>query len=197
MTSNTWNTETAQHYGINLLISEEIRLRELHDEDLPILTGWWNSPEFMALQGSIVLPHPVSEAAELFKSWSVNKGMANGIGLSITMPDDTLIGFTALHNYNAPSRSADLMLMIGGSNVGQGYGTLATKMIVDLGFREMGLNRIGVGLWGYNERALRTFVRAGFREEGRQRQAGFHDGQFHDRVLLSLLAKEYFATDSR
>ena len=114
------------------------------------------------------------------------------MGLSVTLPDDTLIGHTALYNFNAPARSAELMLMIGGSNVGQGYGTVATKMIVDFGFREMGLNRIGLGIWAYNERALRTFSRAGFREEGRHRQAGFHDGAFHDRILMSLLAKEHF-----
>lgn len=192
MGSDKWNTENAQDYGINLLISDTIRLRELQDDDLPILTQWWNSPEFMALQGNIVLPHPGIEAAGLFKSWSLNRGTKDGVGLSVTLPDDTLIGHTALYNFNAPARSAELMMMIGGSNVGQGYGTVATKMIVDFGFREMGLNRIGLGIWAYNERALRTFSRAGFREEGRHRQAGFHDGSFHDRILMSLLAEEYF-----
>ena len=192
MNSISWNTETAQDYGIGLLISDRLRLRELHEEDLEQLTTWWNSPEFMALQGSIVLPHPGFEAAQLFRNWSLNRGTKEGIGLCVTLPDDTLIGFAALHSYNAPARSAELMLMIGGSNVAQGYGTEATRMIVDYGFREMGLNRIGLGLWAYNERALRTFSRAGFKEEGRIRQAGFHDGKFHDRVLMGLLASEYF-----
>lgn len=196
MASDIWNTENAQDYGINLLISEHIRLRELQDDDLPILTQWWNSPEFMALQGSLVLPHPGTEAAELFKGRSLNRGTTDGVGLCITLPDDTLIGHTALYNYNAPARSAELMIMIGGSNVGQGYGTMATKMIIDFGFREMGLNRIGLSVWAYNERALRTFYRAGFREEGRERQAGFHDGQFHDRIIMGLLASEYFGPRS-
>jgi len=196
MASDIWNTENAQDYGINLLISEHIRLRELQDDDLPILTQWWNSPEFMALQGSLVLPHPGTEAAELFKGRSLNRGTTDGVGLCITLPDDTLIGHTALYNYNAPARSAELMIMIGGSNVGQGYGAMATKMIIDFGFREMGLNRIGLSVWAYNERALRTFNRAGFREEGRERQAGFHDGQFHDRIIMGLLASEYFGPRS-
>ncbi|WP_313814438.1 GNAT family protein [Glutamicibacter sp.] len=196
MASNMWNTENAQDYGISLLISEHIRLRELQEEDLPILTQWWNSPEFMALQGSLVLPHPGAEAAELFKGRSLNRGTTDGVGLCITLPDDTLIGHTALYNYHAPARSAELMIMIGGSNVGQGYGTMATKMIVDFGFREMGLNRIGLNIWAYNERALRTFNRAGFREEGRERQAGFHDGKFHDRIIMGLLASEYFGAAS-
>ncbi|KWR72869.1 hypothetical protein RN04_05540 [Arthrobacter sp. W1] len=147
----------------------------------------------MALQGNLVLPHPVTEAAELFKSRSINRGTTDGVGLSITLPDDTLIGHTALYEYNAPARSAELMIMIGGSNVGQGYGTMAIKMIIDYGFREMGLNRIGLNVWAYNERALRTFNRAGFREEGRVRQAGFHDGSFHDKIIMGLLAKEYFS----
>jgi len=192
MASENWNTETAQDYGINLLVSDTIRLRELQEEDLPILAGWWNSPEFMALQGNIVLPHPRTEAAELFRSWSQNRGTKDGIGLSITLPDDTLVGHTALYNYNASARAAELMMMIGGAYVGQGYGTTATKMVIDFGFREMGLNRVAVGVWEYNERALRTFAGVGFREEGRAREAGFHAGKFHDKIMLSLLADEYF-----
>ena len=192
MAHDNWNTETAQDYGINLLVSDTIRLRELQEEDLPVLAGWWNSPEFMALQGNIVLPHPRTEAAEIFRDWSQNRGTKDGIGLGITLPDDTLGGHTALYNYHPPARPAELMMMIGGSYGGQGYGTEATKMIVDFGFREMGLNRIGLGIWEYNERALRTFTKAGFREEGRARQAGFHNGEFHDKILLSQLADEYF-----
>lgn len=194
MNSTNWNTETAQDYGINLLVSETVRLRELQEEDLPLLAGWWNSPEFMALQGHIVLPHPRTEAAQIFRTWSQNKGVKDGIGLCITLPDDTLVGHTALYDYQASARSAELMIMIGGSYVGQGYGTEATRMIIDFGFREMGLNRIGLGVWEYNERALRTFTKAGFREEGRARQAGFHNGKFHDKVLLSQLADDYFGS---
>lgn len=193
MASENWNTETAQDYGINLLVSDIIRMRELQEEDLPLLAGWWNSPEFMALQGDLVLPHPKPEAAEVFRGWSQNKGTKDGIGLCITLPDDTLVGHTALYNYHTSARSAELMMMIGGSYVGQGYGTEATRMIVDFGFREMGLNRIGLGVWEYNERALRTYGKAGFREEGRVRQAGFHNGKFHDKILMGQLADEYFA----
>ncbi|WP_054821309.1 GNAT family N-acetyltransferase [Arthrobacter sp. JCM 19049] len=49
-------------------------------------------------------------------------------------------------------------------------------------------------MYEYNQRAQRTYTRLGFRPEGRQRAAVFHDGRFHDRILMGLLANEYPAS---
>jgi len=48
-------------------------------------------------------------------------------------------------------------------------------------------------VWAFNERALRCYRAAGFTEEGRRRQVTFHDGRWHDEVLMSVLQPEWAA----
>jgi RimJ/RimL family protein N-acetyltransferase len=63
--------------------------------------------------------------------------------------------------------------------------------MVRYGFQELGLNRIELGVWAFNDRAIAAYRKVGFVEEGRRRQMTFHAGQFHDEVLMSILRSEW------
>ena len=43
----------------------------------------------------------------------------------------------------------------------------------------------------YNTRALRAYAKCGFVIEGREREAAFVDGQWHDDVLMGILEPEF------
>lgn len=74
---------------------------------------------------------------------------------------------------------------------GKGYGTEATQLMLDFGFNSLGLHNIMLTVNGNNERAIRTYLRAGFREMGRRRQAIKRGGQLYDRVYMDCLASEF------
>jgi len=65
--------------------------------------------------------------------------------------------------------------------------------MVRYGFLELGLNRVGLNVWAYNDRAIAAYRKAGFVEEGRTREAVWHDGRFHDELSMGLLASEWDA----
>ncbi len=65
-------------------------------------------------------------------------------------------------------------------------------LLLEIGFEGMGLHRIYLRHVHSNKRGHRCYLAAGFREEGRLRQATFIRGEFHDDVLMSVLAEEYF-----
>lgn len=159
--------------------------------DLDPLAGWWNDPQTLANQTNLVLPQPVIQLQRLFVSWSANERHSRDAGLSIELADGPLIGHATLYGGNTPARSAEFALIIGPGFRGQGLGTAATRLMLRHGFHQLGLNRIFLGVYAYNDRALRTYTAAGFRREGRERDAVFHDGRFHDRVLMSVLAHEF------
>ena len=50
---------------------------------------------------------------------------------------------------------------------GQGYGTEATGLMLWLAFERIGLHRVGLSVFSFNERAIRSYEKAGFRLEGR------------------------------
>ncbi len=46
---------------------------------------------------------------------------------------------------------------------GKGYGTEATRLVLDYGFVALGLHNVWLWTVGPNERAIRAYARAGFR----------------------------------
>ena len=59
------------------------------------------------------------------------------------------------------------------------------------GFNQLNLNRIGLEVYEYNERACRCYEKVGFRKEGRQRDGRFWDGRYWDVLQYGLLANEW------
>jgi RimJ/RimL family protein N-acetyltransferase len=188
-----WSLEHATAYGGRLLTGRSVRLRGLRDTDLPSLVRWWQDPELGALQMSSVVPPSEAAARELFSRWSSNQG--DGVGFSIeTLPGDggpgTLVGHLTLFDVRPRTRAATFAIGLGPEHLGRGYGTDATRLAVRYGFREMNLHRIQLTVLAFNERGRAAYRRAGFREEGRRRDAVFHDGSYRDEVLMSVLSTD-------
>ncbi len=105
---------------------------------------------------------------------------------------DGLIGSTGLHKLDFRSRHAELGLLIGDRSAwGQGFGTEATRMMLDYGFGTLNLNRIWLQVYSSHAAAIRVYEKAGFRKEGVQRQQHFTDGRYEDGVLMGILRSEW------
>jgi hypothetical protein len=74
---------------------------------------------------------------------------------------------------------------------GKGYGTEVTRLMLDYGFTALGLHNIMLTAFSFNERGLRAYTRAGFREIGRRREAFRLGGQAYDVVYMDCLAAEF------
>ncbi len=185
--------EEVQEYGSGILTGELIRFRPLNEDDLGELERWWTDPAWAVLQSGTVRPRPANSASELFRSWSTNDDPGK-VGFSVvSQADDTLVGHAVLYGAALPTRSATAAIIIGAEHTGRGFGTDAMRTLIRYGFEEMGLNRIGLGVWAFNTRAIASYTKAGFVEEGRRREIVFHAGQFHDEVLMSILASDWHA----
>ena len=77
---------------------------------------------------------------------------------------------------------------------GRGYGTEATRLILEHGFTALDLNSILLTVMSYNARAIRTYSRAGFREVGRWREAKRVNGHAYDIVYMDCLATDFRAS---
>ncbi|GLZ01915.1 hypothetical protein Acsp02_91660 [Actinoplanes sp. NBRC 103695] len=178
------------------MTSERLRLRELRDDDLRDLVAWWQDPEVLVTQTSAVMhPRPAAEVAELYRGWSRNQG--TDAGLVVTDREQgTVLGHTALYGADAHNRTATFAIMIGPPHQGQGHGTEATRLMLRYGFTELGLHRVQLTVIGSNERGIATYLRAGFVEEGRAREAVFRGGAWHDLVHMGVLSREWSAAAS-
>ena len=91
----------------------------------------------------------------------------------------------------AEDRNADFGIAIERGHWDQGYGTDATRTILRFAFTEMNLHRVSLGVLDYNARARRCYEKCGFREEGRVREHHFHDGRWHDQIMMGILQHEF------
>ncbi|KAG1822558.1 acyl-CoA N-acyltransferase [Suillus subaureus] len=72
-----------------------------------------------------------------------------------------------------------------------GYGTEATKFMIDHSFKWFGLNRLSLGVFANNARAIAVYEKLGFVIEGRKRQAVWMDNRWEDSLTMGILRDEW------
>jgi RimJ/RimL family protein N-acetyltransferase len=64
-------------------------------------------------------------------------------------------------------------------------------MLVDYGFNTLNMNRIELSVFEFNIRAYKSYHKVGFVEEGRKRQARYHNGKYYDEIIMSILREDW------
>jgi RimJ/RimL family protein N-acetyltransferase len=192
-----WNKiSDARSYAESLLVGEEVRLRGLTESDLATLESWWYDPVVQVFQTPQIRPGLPAGTETQFRTWSENTAPSS-VGFCVERRSDhQLAGHVALFGITGKDRAAMFGIVMGPEFQNQGLGTQAARLMVDYGFAELGLNRIGLHVYAFNDRAIAAYRKAGFVEEGRIRQLVFHDGEFHDEVLMGILADDWRASRS-
>src|SRR5207245_2612552 len=102
------------------------------------------------------------------------------------------IGVAGLRDIDFKNRRAEFGISIGDRAAwGQGYGTEATQLIVNYAFGRLNLQRVYLHVLEYNERAVRCYLKVGFRKEGTLRQDHYHDGRYWDSHVMGILRHEW------
>jgi RimJ/RimL family protein N-acetyltransferase len=111
-----------------------------------------------------------------------------------TLADDTLIGFVVLFNIKWSNQSAELAIGIGLPEYrDKGYGSDGLRLILNYGFNELSLYRVGLTVIDYNAGAIRAYERVGFVREGVRRQAIQRNGSRFDLICYGILRDEWSA----
>ena len=101
------------------------------------------------------------------------------------------IGFVMIQRIDETHGKAHLR-RIAVANPGEGAGTRLLNAVLDWFYTETDVNRIDLDVYIENERAKRSYEKAGFQVEGRLRD--YHrndDGTYRDMWLMSILRKDW------
>lgn len=102
------------------------------------------------------------------------------------------IGEIRLERVNFHDRRAFMAIGIfDPASLGSGLGTDAIRLLLEHAFKTLELHRISIRVLAYNSRAIRAYRKCGFREEGRERETAFVNGQWHDDIMMGLLDYEF------
>lgn len=122
--------------------------------------------------------------------------IASGDPIFTIVEKDTgcAIGRCLLFNVDSVNRSAWVGIFIGDKAYwNRGYGQEALKLLLEYGFNLLNLHNIMLGVFAFNQRAIRAYQKVGFKEIGRRREARIIAGKKHDVVLMDILEDEYRA----
>ncbi len=119
-----------------------------------------------------------------------------GLNLGIFLKDsEQLIGFAGICKLSSLNKSGEFFIFIGDKSMwGKGIGCEVAKQILKIAFLEKGLNRLMLTVSEPNIGGVKAYQKAGFIYEGKSRQACFRDGEFHDKLIMSILKEEYLQT---
>ncbi|MDE5865192.1 MAG: GNAT family N-acetyltransferase [Lachnospiraceae bacterium] len=116
------------------------------------------------------------------------------IRLGIFKNDGTVIGDVALQDIDRVNRNCSVgMGMAKIENRSKGYGTQAVMLMLNYGFRYLGLERITANTLDLNIGAQKLLDKCGFSLEGRERKSVYLNSEMHDRLNYAILKEEFLA----
>ena len=174
------------------LEGDAVVLRRHIAANLDAFLRWYSDPEVARLTRYQDGPMRAEEIERFFASRALGP---ESLSLAIHLRDSNrLVGTCALSQLDHENGSALFHITIGEKDTwGRGYGTEATRLLLDHAFGTLSLHRIGLSVFSFNERAIRSYLSCGFVMEGRAREAIWRDGRWWDEITMSVLQSDWLA----
>ena len=130
-----------------------------------------------------------------FQERHLENESSNSLFLNIrTLKEDTLIGFVGLFDLFQHQGDSLVAIALGERSYwGKGFGTDAMQIMLRYAFCELNLRSVGLIVFEYNPRAIRSYEKIGFAHEGRIRGAILREGKRWDFLYMGLLREEWSA----
>ncbi len=172
------------------LTGERIALRRHVPANLEAFRRWYSDPEVARLTRYQEGPMRSDEIERFFMARVIGP---DSLALAVHIRDsDRLIGTCALSQLDGDNGSAMFHITIGEKDCwGLGYGTEATELMLEHAFTRLGLHRVALTVFSFNERAIRSYRKVGFLVEGRAREAIWRDGRYWDEIGMSILEDDW------
>lgn len=176
-------------------VGKLVRLAAFNPEtDAEIVARWSRDTEYHRLgDNDPACPRSAKKA----KEW-MERDSDRAFGFAIrTLTDDRLIGDIGVWIESWAHGEAWVGVGIGERDYwGNGYGTEAMRLMLQFAFDELNMQRVSLGVYAYNPRAIRSYEKAGFRREGVVRGDCQRDGQRWDSVFMGVLREEWLAMNN-
>ncbi len=170
------------------LVGDRIYLSPRTPEDAELFTKWLNDFQVTDYIGRSAEMYTVDAERKYLEENSSNRASF----CMVSLEDDTMFGSVSLEDFDLIERSALFGIFIGDENYrNNGYGTEATRLILDFGFNYLNLHSIRLSVFANNERAIACYKKCGFKEVGRFREKKYVNGKYIDIVLMDILEHEF------
>jgi len=168
------------------LETERTGLRPLTSEDATDeYLSWLNDHEVTKGLETGVFPSTKESLLDFIRKTSGSR--ENIIFAIVAKETGKHIGNIKLGNINWIHRHGELGILIGDKKSwGKGHGTDACKLLVQYAFEKLNLRKVWLAVFSNNPSAIQVYKKLGFEQEGQLKEHVFVDGQFADKILMSV-----------
>lgn len=170
-----------------------VRLRECRIEDAQQFVKWLNDYHLAGkLTGGGARPMTVEQEEAWLKAHGGQQEGENHFAIETL--DGRLIGNCGYRDVDWQARRCMVGWFIGEEAMrGHGYGTDMICVLLRFCFEELGMHKVSLEVFEYNEAAVRLYERLGFVREGVFRDEAYRAGRYWNRFRYGLLREEWEA----
>jgi RimJ/RimL family protein N-acetyltransferase len=173
---------------VDPLTGELVRLRAWRAADVAVLDADLHDDVAAWSRATYARWRPTGPEHSVYRPVEPSDGVAR---FAVdTLAGAELAGIAVLGDIDAHRRGAALGLFPRPACRGRGLAVDVVRVLCRYGFAVLGLHRVHLDTLADNHPMRRTAERAGFRPEGRYREAVWAMGRFHDAVAYGLVAGE-------
>lgn len=166
-----------------------VYLRYMTVEDTDHIVSWRNSE---AVRSKFIYRETFTREGHL--SWIKNM-IETGKVIQLIICDlvtDKPLGSVYLRDIDQKHSKAEYGIFIGEESArGRGVGSAVAKLMLRFCFEEVKLHRVFLRVLSGNQPAIRSYEKAGFRQEALLREDVFLEGEYKDVILMGILDQEW------
>lgn len=165
-----------------------IYLRLMTKEDAENIIKWRNSEE---VRRQFIYQRDFTvESHENWIKTMVETGKV--VQMMIVLNEgDRPIGSVYVRDIDLEHKKAEYGIFIGETDcLGRGYGTEAAELMIEYAFKFLGIHKLMLRVYADNERAIKSYEKAGFQKEAYLKDDVLVQGKYRDIVLMAVINKE-------
>ncbi|MBY6294263.1 GNAT family N-acetyltransferase [Nanohaloarchaea archaeon H01] len=170
--------------GKVFLEGDKVNLRTIEEEDIDFLTEV-NNPNVWEWLGSVSKPQNREQQKQFFENAICSD---EEVHLAISKEEE-MKGIISL--IPKDDATAKIGLWIAEEFHGNGYGTEASKIVVDYAFGELRYHKVFARSEVDNKGSKRIWEKLGFQEEGELREQSYREGEFQNILVYGVLEDEW------
>ncbi|MDQ0483332.1 GNAT family N-acetyltransferase [Guptibacillus hwajinpoensis] len=173
-----------------------IELRYFEPNDFQQLLDWIPSQDFLLQWGGPGFTYPLTVSQlETYVNGANKDDSSVFVYKVIHIESGNVIGHISLGKLDKTNKSARIgKVLVGDNDVrGQGIGQRMIEELLKIAFNEFALHRVSLGVFDFNQSAIRCYEKAGFTKEGLLRDYRKNDNEYWSLWEMSILKHEWLA----
>ena len=172
-----------------MIVGKKTILRNIKKEDLKILRDWRNSSGIRDFNTQYILLNIKNQ-----NCWydSISRKNSERKMFMILDKQNKRIGICGLIHIDKENRNSDVAIIIGKKDIhGKGFGSDSLRTLLNYGFKELKMHRIGAEILEFNKKSISFFEKLNFKYEAELKRNLWRNGRWYNTLVYSILKNEF------